>query len=268
MKLHDKSILITGAGSGIGRATALALARKGARLVLSGRRQGPLEETARLAQAEGSKTLVLPGDVTDATWRDGVVNQIVEYFGGLDILINCAGVVSAGRLQDSEPDDVHTQIEVNLLAPILLIRSALPALRRSSDAAIVNVSSSIGLVGMPFYTSYAASKGGLAKFSEALRRELSDDHVQVMTVYPGATDTPMMETAKSDAGDESGYETPEAVAKALVAGLEAGDLDVIRGGEDFAALVQTNQQDPRKADRQIEQKKAGLESRAAKHRSM
>jgi uncharacterized oxidoreductase len=268
MKLHDKSILITGAGSGIGRATALALARKGTRLTLSGRRQEPLEETARLAQAAGGKTLVVPGDVTDASWRDDVVSQIVKYFDGLDILINCAGVVSAGSLQDSKPDDVRTQIEVNLLAPILLVRAALPALRRSSGAAIVNISSSIGLVGLPFYTSYAASKGGLANFSEALRRELSADQVQVMTVYPGATDTPMMKTAKSEAGNDADYETPEAVAEALVAGLEADDISVIRGGDDFAALVQTNQRDPRQADRQIEERKAGLKARAAKHRSM
>lgn len=268
MNLTNKSILITGAGSGIGRATAVVLARKGARLALSGRRQGPLEETARFAQEAGGKTLVLPGDVTDASWRADTVRRVIEYFDGLDILINSAGVVSAGRLEEIEPDDVRAQIEVNLLAPILLIRAALPALRRSGDAGIVNFSSSIGLVGMPFYTVYAAGKGGLAKFDEALRRELSADHVQVMTVYPGATDTPMMETAKSDGDQGSDYESPEAVAEALVAGLEADDISVVRGGSDFAALVATNQQDPRQADRQIEKKKDSLEARAASHRSM
>lgn len=268
MQLADKSILITGAGSGIGRATAVALARKGVRLTLSGRRTEPLEETARLAQAKDSETIVLPGDITDATWRESTVDQIVQRFGGLDIIVNSAGVVSAGRLETIDPEDVRTQIEVNLVAPILLIRTALPVLRQSSGGAIVNISSSIGLVGMPFYAPYAATKGGLAQFDEALRRELSGERIHVMTVYPVATDTPMMETAASDSGNDSDYDSPEAVAEALVAGLKADDIAVVRGGGDFAALVATNHEDPRRADRQIEAMKAGFEARATHHRSM
>lgn len=268
MQLADKSILITGAGSGIGRATAVALARKGARLTLSGRRSEPLEETARLARVKDSEIMVLPGDITDDAWRERTVEQIVDRFGGLNIIVNSAGVVSAGPLESISPEDVRTQLEVNLLAPILLIRTALPALRQSGDAAIVNVSSSIGLVGMPFYTPYAAAKGGLARFDEALRRELSDDGIHVMTVYPVATDTPMMETAEPDPGNRSDYDSPEAVAEALVAGLEAGDIAVVRGGDDFAALVAKNHDHPRQADSQIDTKKAGLKARAEDHRSM
>lgn len=268
MQLADKSILITGAGSGIGRATAVALARKGARLMLSGRRSEPLEETARLAQAKDGEIMVLPGDITDEAWQKRTVEQIVDRFGGLHIIVNSAGVVSAGRLETIDPEDVRTQLEVNLLAPILLIRTALSALRQSGDAAIVNVSSSIGLVGMPFYTPYAAAKGGLARFDEALRRELSDDGIHVMTVYPVATDTPMMATAEPDSGNRSKYDSPEAVAEALIAGLEAGDIAVVRGGDDFAALVAKNHDHPRQADKQLESMKAGLKARAEDHRSM
>lgn len=268
MQLADKSILITGAGSGIGRATAVALARKGARLTLSCRRTEPLEETARIAQAKDNAIMILPGDITDAAWRERTVDQIVDRFGGLDIIVNSAGVVSAGRLETIETEDVRTQIEVNLVAPILLIRTAMPALRQSRGAAIVNVSSSIGLVGMPFYAPYAASKGGLARFDEALRRELSDDGIHVMTVYPVATDTPMMETADQGSGNSSDYDSPEAVAEALVAGLEADDIAVVRGGDDFADLVATNHDDPHQADSQIDTMKAGLKARAAHHRSM
>ncbi len=268
MQLAHKSILITGAGSGIGRATAVALARKGARLTLSGRRTEPLEETARLAQVKDSEIMILPGDITDDAWRKHAVEQIVDRFGGLNIIVNSAGVVSAGRLETIDPEDVRTQLEVNLLAPIFLIRTALPALRKSGDAAIVNVSSSIGLVGMPFYAPYAAAKGGLARFDEALRRELSDDAIHVMTVYPVATDTPMMETAVSRSRDSADYDSPEAVAEALVAGLEAGDFAVVRGGDKFAALVAKNHDDPCQADSQIETMKAGLKARAEHHRSM
>ncbi|GAA5175955.1 MULTISPECIES: SDR family NAD(P)-dependent oxidoreductase [Halomonadaceae] len=266
MHITRKSIFVTGAGSGIGRATAVALARKGARLTLSGRRKEPLEETARLVREAGGEALVLAGDVSDETWQQSTLRQIVAHFGGLDGIVNSAGSVSAGELETIEPGDIRKQVEVNLIAPILLIRAALPSLRQSEAAVIVNVSSSIGLVGMPFYAPYAATKGGLARFGEALRRELSDERVHVMTVYPSATDTPMMETA--DSGDKAGYETPEAVADALVAGLENDAIDVIRGGDDFIDLVKTNHDNPRKADSLIEEKKASLEQRAARHRSM
>lgn len=139
MNLANRSILITGAGSGIGRATAVALARKGARLTLFGRRQEPLEETARLIQEAGGKSTVVTGDVTDASARERAVQTATEHFGSLDVLINNAGNVRAGRLETIELDDVQAQIEVNLTGPILLTRAALPALRKGNDAAIVNV---------------------------------------------------------------------------------------------------------------------------------
>jgi NAD(P)-dependent dehydrogenase (short-subunit alcohol dehydrogenase family) len=265
MDMADKTILITGAGSGIGAATAVVLARKGARLALAGRRREPLDATQRLANAEGGDAIILPGDITDAAWRDEAIDTLCARFGGPDILINSAGVVSAGAFGDIEPDDIRRQIEINLTAPILLIRSALPSLRQSPEAAIVDVSSVIGLVGMPFYSAYAAAKGGLARFDEALRRELSDAGVHVMSVFPVSTATPMMASADEDDAD---YESPETVAEALVAGLEAGERNVIRGGEDFADLIATNQRDPAAADRQLENSKDHLRQRAGTHRSM
>lgn len=267
MQLANKTALITGAGSGIGRATAIALARRGVRLALTGRRTAPLEETAEQSRSEGAETLVLAGDVTDATWRQETLDQIRERFAGLDILVNSAGVVSAGAFDDIEAEDIRKQIEINLTAPVLLIQAALPLLRQNRGA-IVNVSSSIGLVGMPFYAPYAATKGGLSRFSEALRRELSGDDIHVMTVHPVATHTPMMATAKSGNQDTSSYETAEAVAAALVEGLEADARDVLRGGSDFADLVHLNNNDPEGADQKMEQMKGKLKSRAARHRSM
>lgn len=264
MDIAGKTILITGAGTGIGRATAVALAKKGARLVLTGRRQAPLDETQRLANAEGGDATTLAGDVTDEQWREEAIDTMCVRNGGPDILINAAGVVSAGALEELQPEDIRRQIEVNLLAPILLIRALLPSLRQSPEAAIVDISSSIGLVGMPFYTAYAATKGGLARFDEALRRELSDAGIHVMTVYPSATDTPMMDSA-NDSGD---YESPETVADALVAGLEENRVEVIRGGQAFADLIARNHRDPQAADREVAQRKDSLRQRAAEHRSM
>lgn len=268
MNVSNRSVLVTGAGSGIGRATAVALARKGARLTLTGRREEPLEETARLVEEAGGEAQAVLGDVADAEARDRVVQAAVECFGGLDVLVNNAGNVRAGRLEDLQAGEIQSQIEVNLLAPLLLTRAALPALRESGNATIVNVSSGFGLVGMPFYSVYAATKAGIAHFGEALRRELFGEGVHVMTIYPGATDTPMMES--NEGGPELGfeYESAEDVAEALVAGLEAGELEVVRGAEDRSAMTQMSREQPRELDEQVAQIKGDLERAVANLSSM
>ena len=104
----------------------------------------------------------------------------------------------AGRLEATSEAEIEAMVTVDLLAPILLTRAALPALRASGDAAVVNVTSGIALMGAPFYTTYAAVKAGLARFGEALRRELKGEGVHVLTIYPGATDTPMMSPTAPD----------------------------------------------------------------------
>jgi len=128
-------------------------------------------------------------------------------------------------------------IEVDLVAPILLTRAALPALRASKDGLVVNVTSGIALVAAPFYATYAGVKGGLAKFGESLRRELKGEGVHVMTVYPGATDTPMMRSSR--AGPELGFtrEPAIAVAAAVIEGMEQDAFEVIRGGEARAKMI-------------------------------
>ena len=163
---------------------------------------------------------------------------------------------------------MRSQIEVNLTAPILLTRAAMGALRESGDAAVVNVSSGFGLVGMPFYSVYAATKAGIAHFGEALRRELFGEGVHVMTIYPGATETPMMDG--NEAGPELGfqYESAESVAEALVSGLEAGEIEVVRGAEDRSAMTQMSREQPRQLDEQVDQMKGDLEAAVTNHSSM
>lgn len=267
MDLSGKSVLITGAGSGIGRASAVKIAGKGAKLTLTGRREEPLQETAKLVEEAGGEAQVVAGDVTDVSAREQVVQAAVA-FGGLDVLVNNAGNVRAGRLEDLDAEEIHNQIEVNLLAPVLLTRTAIPALRESSNAAIVNVSSGFGLVGMPFYSIYGATKAGIAHFGEALRRELFGEGVHVMTIYPGATETPMMDS--NEAGPDLGfqYESAEEVAEALVAGLEAGELEVVRGAEDRSLMMQMTRENPRELDEQVAQMKGELEKAVANHSSM
>jgi uncharacterized oxidoreductase len=198
----------------------------------------------------------------------GVVAAAQERFGGIDVLVNNAGNVRAGRLEEIGEAEVFAQIALNLTAPILLTRAALPALRASGDGLVVNVSSGIALIGMPFYATYAATKAGVAHFGEALRRELHGEGVHVLNVFPGATSTPMMET--SNAGAEHGfdYESPEAVAAVTVAGMVDGSLTVVRGGESRAQMIGLNRNDPAAVDQFLAGRKRELEQAVAGHSSL
>ena len=269
MHIGGRVAIVTGAGSGIGRAVALSLAMRGASLVLVGRTREKLAETARLiAVRSGSAAEVVAGDVA----KEGVRGQAIEVarrrLGRLDILVNNAGIVRAGRLENIEVSEIRAMIEVDLIAPILFAREALPALRESGEGAIVNVSSAIALVGVPFYAPYAAAKAGLARFGEAMRRELLDEGVHVLTVYPSGTDTPMMATSK--AGPELGFvrEAPEAVADALVAALEKGEAEIIRGGELRLAMIAANRDRPGDVDERFRSLKPQLEKAVADHRAL
>lgn len=265
MQLEKACVVITGGATGIGRATALSLAKRGARVTLGGRREGPLKETAREIAKAGGEAESVAGDVRDPSYQDRLVEAGWERFGRIDVLINNAGVVRAGRIEGEPDDELQAQIETNLTAPLQLTRRALPALRQSTPSAVVNVASVFGLHGMPFYATYGATKAGIARFSEALRRELHGEGVHVMTVYPGPTDTPMMETAEF--GPEHGitYEPPEAVAAALIEGLEQDAAEVVRGDPD---LIETNWRNPEAVDEQIGGSKESFEAAAARHRHL
>ena len=158
----------------------------------------------------------IAADVGTAEGRAQTLQRALDALGGLDILVNNAGGVRAGRLEATTEAEIEAMLNVDLLAPILLTRAALPSLRASGDAMVVNVTSGIALIGAPFYATYAAAKAGLARFGEALRRELKGEGIHVLTVYPGATDTPMMKTNR--AGPELGFgrEPASAVADATI----------------------------------------------------
>ena len=267
MDLQQRSILLTGGGGGIGASLALNFAAHAARLTLVGRHEGPLEEVAAAVRAAGGEAHVVPADLTQAGTPARIVEAAVDHFGRLDVLVNNAGNVRAGRLERISEEEVLAQVALNVTAPILLT-AALGALRASGDGLVVNVSSAIALVGMPFYTVYAATKAGVAHFGEALRRELHGEGVRVLTVYPGATKTAMMET--SNAGPEHGfdYESPDAVAQAVVEAMIHGHLSVIRGGETRSRMIAMNRDDPTAVDRMLAERKDALEEAVAGHSSL
>ena len=188
MRVDGKRVLVTGGSSGIGFETARALLAKGARLFIAARRADVLAKAADDLRSTAGSVGALAADIATSAGRAAALNAAVDALGGLDILINNAGGVRAGRLEDISEAEIRAMIEVDLVAPILLTRAALPHLRASGDALVVDVTSGIALTGVPFYAAYAATKAGLARFDEALRRELRGEGVHVLTVYPGATE--------------------------------------------------------------------------------
>lgn len=268
MNLDGKRILITGGSSGIGLALAGALLDKGARVVITGRRPDVLEEAVRGLKGDGRSVSGIAADVATPEGRAVTLDGAIDALGGLDVLINNAGGVRAGRLEDTAEADLQAMIDVDLTAPILLTRAALPALRDSGDAMVVNVSSGIALVGAPFYATYAAVKAGIAHFGEALRRELKGEGVHVLTVYPGGTDTPMMKSNR--AGPELGFsrEPASTVADAAVEGMEANAFEVIRGGEARAQMIALNRESPAAVDERFLGLKPALEEAVRDHSAL
>jgi short-subunit dehydrogenase len=267
--MHGKRVLITGGSAGIGHEIARQLALKGARLVLTGRRADALSAAvAALNAATGAEVHGIPGDIADGAVRDALPGRVAALLGGLDVLVNNAGGVRAGRLEDTSETELRAMIEVDLVAPILLTRAALPQLRRAGEAMIVNIASGIAQMGVPFYAGYAAAKGGLARFGEAMRRELKGEGVHVMTVYPGATATRMMATSRADASMGFAAQPVEEVVASIIEGMEADAFEVVRGGETRRAMLAQNRDDPAAVDARFLALKPRLEEAVRDHSAL
>jgi short-subunit dehydrogenase len=269
MNISGKRVLITGGSSGIGLALAHALLGKGAKLLVTGRRVDTLAKAVQELQHTGCSPIYgVSADVATPEGRTATIEQAVGLLGGLDILVNNAGGVRAGRLENTPEAELQAMIDVDLVAPILLTRAALPALRASGEAMIVNVASGIALIGVPFYATYAATKAGLARFGEALRRELKGEGVHVLTAYPAGTDTPMMNSNR--AGPDLGFsrEPASAVAAAILEGIEANAFEVIRGGEARKQMIALNRDDPVAIDERFLSLKPALEDAVKDHSAL
>jgi len=270
LDLNNRRGIITGAGQGIGRALALEFGRRGGHLLLVGRQLATLAETARLVASEGGTTEVLAEDLT----QPGAVERIaraVASWDTLDLLVNNAGNVRAGRLELTSDADVHSMIDLNLTAPILLTKTLLPALRESGEgrgSILLNIASGIALVGMPFYSVYAATKSGIAQFGESLRRELIGAGVHVATVYPGATDTAMMTSQNASAELGWGRRPLGDVIIDLIAALEAGEHEINTAPEGRREMQQLNITDPMAVDAALAPGLEALEVAVRDHRSI
>ena len=187
--------LITGASSGIGRATAVALALQGASVVLVARRQDRLETLAAQIEASGGTAMVVSTDITDRREAEAAVQKGVDRFGRLDILVNNAGLMVLAPVADGDPEDWEKMIAINQAGLLYMTKAALPHLltaaaggpRRVAD--IVNISSIAGRVAWANYGVYHMTKFGVNGFTEALRQEVTKNHVRVGVLAPGGVET-------------------------------------------------------------------------------
>lgn len=240
MNLNGARIILTGAGSGIGRSLALELARRGSFMVLVGRNQERLSEVAQMAQEAGGRALPFAFDVTDCHGHERVAAFAVEKLGGVDILINNAGISSFQEFARQDPADIDRLIRTNVTGPLLLTRAVLPLMLGEGHGRIVNVGSAFGSIAFAHWAAYSASKFALRGFSEALRRELDGSGVGVTYVAPRATRTPLNSDAVYELSKKTGMnmDSPETVALAIVRAIESGrDEHAIGGPERFFAKV-------------------------------
>jgi short-subunit dehydrogenase len=189
LNLAGARTILTGASSGIGHALALRLAKRGAHLVLASRNRERLDALATAIRAKRSNTTVVPTDVTDPAQRTRLIEQALAALGGLDILINNAGVGALGFFEDVDEERLRRIMEVNFFGATELTRLALPHLRQGRDPMIVNVASVLGRRAIPGCVEYCASKFAMVGWSEGLRAELAGSGVHVLVVCPGGVET-------------------------------------------------------------------------------
>ena len=227
----DRVAVVTGAGSGIGRATAQALAQRGCRLALVDVNAESLAGTADLLAHGGHVTSTHVADVTDPDRMASLANDVADTHGGANILVNNAGVTSAGAFEDESLDDLHWIVDINMWGVVHGCRAFLPELRRADEAHIVNLSSMVGLLGLGHNASYSLTKGAVRGFTEALRSELVTTSIGVTAVFPGAIRTDITNTARG--GEASrlaqmgnsrfaplAMRPPSAVARRIVSAIE------------------------------------------------
>ena len=224
---QDKKVVITGGSSGIGKAAALLLARQGAEICIIGRNREKLEaalqEIRSKAAGNGRKFSAVPADVSDRGQIKAAAPSIVETLGGIDVLINCAGITYPAYI-DKIPDDVwDSMIKTDYMGTVNTVRAFLPWFMKQRRGSIANIASVVGYMGVFGYSAYAAAKFAVVGFSECLRQDLLPYNISISVIYPPDTDTPQWH-------EENRIKPPE--TKAL-----SGNIKVMRPEKVAAAML-------------------------------
>jgi short-subunit dehydrogenase len=252
MKPTDIRALITGGGGGIGGAIAAELLARGAAVLLVDRDKGALAAAAQRHSSLGDRVATIAADLTVADDRRRVCEMAMDWRGGVNVLINNAGVNHFVMFEDQPTAQIDAAIAVNVVAPLHLCRDLLVHLARQSEACILNTGSVFGAIGYPGYAVYSATKFALRGFTQALRRELAGTSVRVQYLAPRATRTGINGAAVERMNSELGVamDPPELVARAACRMLERGNLEAVVGWpEKFFARV--NAIAPRLVDRAL-----------------
>ncbi|MAU80942.1 MAG: short chain dehydrogenase [Gordonia sp.] len=235
--LGGRTVLITGAASGIGRATAEAAARDGAQLVLTDLHADALDDVVKRINPSGGEVVYhQAGDISDHQWVSTFARQVDAEVGVMDVVMNIAGVSAWGTVDNLEHRHWRTMVDVNLMGPIHVIESFVPQMiRRGAGGHLVNVSSAAGLLAFPWHAAYSASKFGVRGMSEVLRFDLRRHGIGVSLVCPGGVDTPLVDTV-----DIVGVDRTDPRVKAAVANFHKVAVSPEKAAQAILAGVRRN----------------------------
>lgn len=212
MDLNGKIAVLTGAGGGIGRAVAQKLAHSGMKLVLlGGHSREKLEKTSALVEPF-APCVLLPGDLTDLTFLESAMDAAAEAFGGIDVLINNAGTAQNTAFEKIGIEEYDRIMAINVRTPFFLMQKALPWLKKSGSAVILNLASVVAHAGYPLQSVYSASKHALLGLTKSVAREYYKDGIRVHAISPGGVYTDMVKVSRPDLSPE-GMIMPEEIAE-------------------------------------------------------
>ena len=232
-KIDGSRVLITGASSGIGRATSIELAKRGAILALTARRLKTLRKVSdeiKDAFPEAQAPLSIPSDVSDKEDVGRLVKKCVDYLGGIDILINNAGIGVYGNTEMTALEDFRSVMEVNFFGSLHCILEVLPRMKEIGKGLVVNVASVAAMHGVPYMGAYSASKAALVALSQSLRAELAKSGISMMIIYPGYTQTDFFKNEKRVGGAHrpaGPYAPATKVARAIIKAIESERSDLV-----------------------------------------
>lgn len=231
VSLKNKTVIVTGASSGIGKEASLLFAREGANVVLAARSEDKLNEVKQQITEIGAEAIVVPTDILKASDCKNLIKQTVDKFGSIDVLVNNAAYSSQGYFEEVNLKDLELTVDANIKAPIRLIKHALPHIKNSEAGRIINVASMLGIIPIPKEAVYASTKFAMRGLSYAIAEELENTKVKVCLICPGPVDTPFIMDSIEKLHDlvfSPPMSTPKQIAELIIKSAEDGKMERIR----------------------------------------